>query len=298
MLQRSPHLSVLWLWMLGFGLVVLAGPPDRTSKLRRIIDWTGEEALSARIFVGTGLFYLAPGNSARVMEGEFLFRKIPPKISYEVVGSKGQLSIRFTDKPTKKKEEDEDSSTNISSLDEIYGNECNIKFTPRIPIALLLEFGVVKGEIELGGLQMEKLELSVGVSGLNVNFEHPNSIPMEELEVEAGVGKLYLERLGNANFSYFKFDGGLGSYEVDLSGNFRQNADIDINIGMGKLLLSLPRNIGVRLKVNKTFLTSFSIDEVYKKNNYYFNENWGKAPYSMDIRIDAGIGKISIDWVD
>ncbi|NOX38864.1 MAG: hypothetical protein GXO78_15150 [Calditrichaeota bacterium] len=296
--RRFPHWPVFWIIGLSLCGLLLAGPPDRTSKLRRIIDWSGEEALHARIYVGTGLFYLMPGSSKRIMEGEFLFRKIPPKISYEVVGDKGQLRIRFTDKPSKKKEEDEDQSTNISSLDEIYENECNLRFTPNIPISLILEFGVVKGEVELGGLQMEKLKLSVGVSGLDVNFQKPNPIIMEEIEVEAGVGKLQLENLGNANFSYFKFDGGLGSYEVDLSGDFRQNADVDINLGLGKLLLYLPRSIGVRLKVNKSFLTSFSIDDVYKKNNYYFNENWGKAPYSMDIRIDAGIGRISIEWVD
>ena len=276
----------------------IADPPGlRPSKLKRLIDWSGEKSLVARIYVGAGLFYLEPGLRSRIFEGEFLFDQKAPKIRYDVVGQRGELTVRFTEK-SRKKDKDSNPRSEISSLNEIYDNECKIKLSPRIPIALRMELGAVKGEADLGGLQIEKMRLEVGVSHYELDFSQTNPIPMEEMEVEAGVGVLRLNRLGNANFQYFKFDGGLGSYELDFSGDFRQQADLDINVGMGKMIIYLPRHVGVRIKVSKSFLTYLDIDEVYKSGGYYYNENWGKTPYQMDIHIDAGIGKITIEWVD
>ncbi len=62
--------------------------------------------------------------------------------------------------------------------------------------------------------------------------------------------------------------------------------------------IRLPRSVGVRIEVDKTFLSSLDIDDVYKSDNYYYNDNWGKTPQQLDIRIESGVGKLEVAWIE
>jgi len=277
--------------------VVASTPEDRgASKLERIIQYKGEKILYVNFKLSSGFVNIEKGDSDQLFNGVFLFEKEPPEIDYEKIGNEGQLTMRLRNKYRKSKNEDQ--SQRISSLDELFDNECYLKFTPKIPIEFSMEMGVFKGTLDFSGLKVRSLSLEAGVGKGKVEFNEPNPILMKELTIEAGVGKLVVAGLGNANFEDFSFDGGLGTYSLYFDGDLRESANVEINVGLGKLKLYLPREIGVRLKVNKTFLSSFSIDEVYKKRDYYYNENWGKGGPSLDIQIDSGLGKIDIVWLE
>lgn len=282
-----------------FGLVASSfslTPSDKeVSKIDRKIPFSGEKKLYVSMKVSTGYLFIQKNEGEDLFSGEFLFEKESPDVNYEKLGDDGRLTIRFYDRWKKSKEEE---SSRITSIDELFDNECTLKFSPRIPIGMDLEFGVFKGDLDLTDLKIESLRMEAGVCKGTVEFNKPNRVLLETLGVEAGVGKLVMTGLGNANFEELSFDGGLGSYELYFDGDLKQSASVDINMGMGKLNLYLPRSVGVRLKVNKSFLSSLSIDEIYKKHNYYFNENWGKTAASLDINIDTGLGKINVEWLD
>jgi hypothetical protein len=50
--------------------------------------------------------------------------------------------------------------------------------------------------------------------------------------------------------------------------------------------------------VEKSFLSSLSIDEVYKKDDVYYNDMWEKTSHHLDIDLETGVGKIDIVWID
>ena len=283
------------------GSILLAeGDGEHQSRLRRVVERTYEKSVYAKIKVTNGIIYINKANSAEVFNGEFIFTKRPPMIDYEIVGNQGRLTIRIADKKIKKRkredwEEDEDYEIEI---DEAYENECYLNFSPNVPLDLKMDFGVVKGELDLGGLRLEECEISTAVSKATIDFSEPNPIRLDELQIENGVGKLNVFNLGNANFSDFKFEGGVGKYVLDFDGTYTRDASADIEIGMGKLTVFLPNDIGVRIEVEKSFLSSLNIDKVYKEDDYYYNDLWNSGKPNLDIQIESGIAKIVIEWID
>lgn len=269
----------------------------QTNEIDKSVDRTSEKSIYADITLGNGVIYLEKAPSGKVFEGEFKYANHIPDVNYEVIGSEGRLTIYFDDEKSKQKGE-EKRFTGLSSLDHLYENECRLKLSQEIPINLNIDLGVVKGNLNLGGLQLEEIKLSSGVSKTSVYFDESNPIVLKYFDVDAGVGVLKIHNLGNANFESFKFEGGIGDYVLDFSGNQYDDSKVDIDVGLGKLKLYLPQYTGVRMKVDKSFLCSFDINDIYKKDDFYYNENWGKTNSNMDMNIETGIGNISVVWIE
>jgi len=261
---------------------------------------TLEEPLSREknmvVFIrfGNGYLNLGEAEEKTAFEGEFYYKEYKPDVRYEVVGDEGRLDIHFSGEVR----DDQEDSKHIDSIDKLYDNEMNLRFSPNIPLDLEMDFGVIKGELDFSGLQVKNIDLEVGVSKADIYFEKPNRITMESFDIEGGVGKLRIEKLGNANIKELTFEGGIGSYELDFSGEYQRDFYGNIELGMGKLILYIPRNTGTRISVDRSFLSSLSIDEAYKDGDVYTNDQWEKSKYNIDLDIETGVGKIEVIWTD
>ena len=276
--------------------VIIFSAEDERSRIKKDAPRTKEKSMAVFIDYGNGYIDLGKTDSNNIFEGEFVYSEYRPHIKYEIVGDEGRLNIRFSGKV--KKDEEDESSKRINTLNKLYDNELLLNLNREIPLTLDLELGVIKGEMELGGMNIKNIDIEVGVSKATIIFDEPNQILMETFAIEGGVGHLLISKLGNANFEDFSFEGGVGSYELDFTGDYKHDVSADIEMGMGKLKIYLPRNIGTRIQVNKSFLSSFSIDEIYKKGDIYYNDKWDKSKYSLDLSIEAGVGKIEVIWVE
>lgn len=296
-MTRNSLKSFLIFHFLFIGILAAEGG-DKQSKLRRDVEKSGEKFVTASIQLSTGLIYINKAAASKVFSGEFLFTERPPMVDYEVVGDEGQLRVKFTDKKNHKKHYAEENSEYNVDIDEVYDRECYLSFSDQIPLALEMDLGVIKGEMDLGGLQLSDCKISTAVSKATMNFKDRNLRKLDNLNIENGVGKLQMYNLGNANFTEFVFEAGVGSYELDFSGDFSDDAEATIEIGMGKLEIFLPRNIGVRIKIDQSFLSSLDIDEVYKDGDYYYNDKWDSSAPKLDLNIDSGVAAVDIVWVD
>ncbi len=275
--------------------VLILAKEEGQEVIKKQVPITREDNLIVTLSFGNGYINIGKINSNTLFDGEFTYQKYRPDIQYEIVGKEGRLDVHFSGNL---KKDTEDNSHSISSFKNIYDNELRLNLSDKIPINMDLELGVIKGTLNLSGLKISKLNTEIGVSQANIVFEDPSPVSMESCKIQGGVGRLHIEKLGNANFKNFKFEGGIGSYELDLSGSLKENSTVNIEMGMGKVTLFLPRYVGTRIKVEKSFLSSFSIDDCYKKGNYYYNDNWEKTSRSMDVNINTGVGKVEIVWVD
>lgn len=107
---------------------------DEQSKLKKSADLTSETSIFANIKVNNGLVYLNqdPAATTKAFSGEFLFTERPPLVSYEVVGEKGRLSVKFTKKSGKNRDGDDDDGISVD-WDDRYNNECYLNFTDQLP---------------------------------------------------------------------------------------------------------------------------------------------------------------------
>ncbi len=275
--------------------MAIAKDTDRPTISRKEI-LTREKSLIVNLKYGNGYITIGKSEPQNVYEGEFTYSKYRPDIKYDIINDEGRLNIFFSGEA--RDTDENDRKSDIYSLNELYENQLTLNFNAGIPLDLNLDLGVSKGNIDFSGLKVRKLTLEMGVSKTGVIFNEVNSIGMESLRIEGGVGKFFIENLGNANVSDFSFEGGVGSYQLDFRGNYQQNLTGKIELGMGKLILYLPRNIATRLFVDKSFFSSLEIDEIFKDGNTYTNERWGQSEPIIDLYIESGMGKIEVFWVD
>ena len=106
----------------------------------------------------------------------------------------------------------------------------------------------------------------------------------------AGEGKLDLRGL---NMKSLEVDMGVGDLTVDLSGEHKQDLDVTIVGGVGSAKVYLPENVGVRVEVDKG-IGSVDARGMRKSGSIYTNDAFGEAEITIDVRIDAGIGSISL----
>lgn len=281
--------------VLFFTFLLLAKDTER-SNLSKKEPLTREKKLVVSLKYSNGYITIGKSENQNIYEGEFTYSEYRPDIRYDIVGDEGRLDIHFSGE-MRDSEEDQESG-DINSLNELYKNELTLNFTNKAVLDLDLDLGVVKGEVNLSGLKIENLDLEMGVSKATVLFSETNQTPMKSFVIEGGVGKLAVENLGNANTAEFSFEGGVGSYELGFGGDYQQNLQAEISLGMGKLVLYLPRHIGTRLSVDQSFLSSLEVDEVFKNGDVYTNEKWEKTKYNLDLDIESGLGKIEVIWVE
>jgi predicted membrane protein len=81
--------------------------------------------------------------------------------------------------------------------------------------------------------------------------------------------------------------------KLDLRGKHERNLDVSIDGGVGSGKLYLPREVGVRVRVDGG-IGSVDAHEFNKNGHVYTNEAYGKSPVTIDISIDAGIGSIDL----
>ena len=73
-------------------------------------------------------------------------------------------------------------------------------------------------DLELGGLKLENFEFNNWAGEAKINFNEPNKIEMETLDINFKVGELRIWNLGNARFNEADINSGIGELEIDFSG--------------------------------------------------------------------------------
>lgn len=176
------------------------------------------------------------------------------------------------------------------------GSRAEILLSREVPLDLDLDFGAGEAEMELGGLMIERLEVSTGASETTIRFSELNPIVAERISIEAGAAELDVIGLGNARARDIRFQGGVGSTTLDFTGRWSVNATASVQIGIGELRLRFPRGLGVELR-KKSFLTSFDSQGLTKRGDSYFSADWDTAAHRITIDVNAAFGSIEIDWV-
>lgn len=208
-------------------------------------------------------------------------------ISYDISNEMGILHIKLK-KPTDFWDDDEDSEGNRNHL--------YIKLGDAVPISFEIELGAGKGEIDLTDLQVKEFKISTGASSVEMDCKKPNLISTNDISIESGVSKFTGKNLGNLNFRYLKFSGGVGSYKLDFNGNFRQSAEAQLEVGLGSISIYVPKSIPAKLIYDDNWLSSFSLDDDFEKTRkgVYETEDFQESSKHLTIRMEAGLGSVKV----
>jgi len=165
-----------------------------------------------------------------------------------------------------------------------------------VDLDLDLEFGAVRANLDLGGLRMSRLKLHTGASESRVDISEPNPLRMSTADLEVGAADFQVRSLGNLNAEQITVDAGIGKVVLDFRGNWRGNAEVSVDMGLGALELRFPEGLGVRL-VKDTFLTSLDSEGLVKRGDSYYSVDWEQAAHRVTVSVDAAFGSIDVVWV-
>lgn len=138
------------------------------------------------------------------------------------------------------------------------------------------------GELDISNLQTKNLDFDVGAGNVIIS----NMLVENKADIDGGAGKVVIK---DSSLNTLDLDVGVGEFQIQNS-ILQGNSDIDA--GIGKLEINLKGNANDYEILPKRGLGSFTIGNNEIEDNKTYGEGQNK------IRIDAGVGKVDISFID
>ncbi|MBU0528419.1 cell wall-active antibiotics response protein [bacterium] len=244
--------------------------------------------LDISISYGLGELTIGSSNKKDIIEGSIAYdsRRIKPKVKMESVSSSGVLSIK-----TEKDKSKANCNYKLKDID----NEMEFYFPPQIKTDLFLDFGVGDAEIDLTDISITKLYINCGLSDVELEINKRNNVICESVSIENGLGDLSVSGLGNLAAKDIDINIGLGSADIDLTGDRIYDTDINVDVGLGSLDMILPKKANIEIYVDSSFLSSVDIYGLkQKKNKYWVSPNWESSYPTITMDVNVGMGSVDI----
>lgn len=116
-----------------------------------------------------------------------------------------------------------------------------------------------------------------------------------DLKVKFGAGKADL-RLADLDLTHLHLESGVGELVLDLSGAWQHDLVATINAGIGDTTLRLPQEAGLRVQSTVGF-GSVHPHGLKREGDVYTNDLFGQAPVNLDITIEGGMGKVTLETI-
>jgi hypothetical protein len=163
-----------------------------------------------------------------------------------------------------------------------------VEFGNKRPFALTIETGASDFDLDLGGIPLSRLMVRQGAGKFELDFPVSNPERMELLEISSGAAGIELENLANANPSEVRLSGGAASYELDFGGVLSREAEVSIETGLSRVVVSVPSSTAARL-ATETTLGSLDLGDGFTKREGAFLTEAALSGDGPVLSIRAGV---------
>lgn len=244
---------------------------------------TGSDPVRVQVDYGAGTFRVAAGSPELLYRMRLRYDEDQFEPKAELRGNRLELGLESVGRSARR--------ARIRS-----GGEMELTLGRAVPMDLHLALGAVKAELDLGGLSLTGLELSTGASQSTLDVSESNPARLDRAVLEVGAADFVARRLGNLNARRVRVDAGVGDVRLGLEGSWREDAQVDIRMGLGALELRFPEGLGVRLN-KSSFLTSLDPQGMVKRGEAYYSLDWEHAERKITVDLEAAFGSVRVVWV-
>jgi len=160
-----------------------------------------------------------------------------------------------------------------------------------VPMNLVLTAGAYDANLDLSGLPIHSLVVQDGASDATIRFDTLNPVEMQELAYQTGASEIKFLGLANANFTKMSFDGGVGDYTFDFSGELQQDATVNIDAGLSSVRIVVPEGTAAQVIPGDGMRNIYAIGTWDKDSNKYVNDGDGPR---LTIVLDIGAGELHL----
>ncbi len=141
-------------------------------------------------------------------------------------------------------------------------------------------------------ISQESHSVHFGRSENDWNLHFSKDIPLE-LKVDMGAGQ------GNLHFrdvplTRLDLNLGAGQMDVDFTGDRKTDLTADIEGGVGQANIRLPKNVGVIAHASGG-IGSIDVHGLKHDGDSYTNDAYGKSPATIHLKVEGGIGQITLN---
>ncbi len=277
-------------------LAVMVGSNAMGGRLTSVTETataTAVKTVDAEIRLSVGEFDLYKGTSrpeqVAVIRGDYDEGTFSYDYSFDPSGDRADLL--FSSELKGRFHSDIRGDDNLWELD----------LSPDVEWRLKGDIGAAEANLDFGGLSVSELQMDVGAADARIDFSTPNKTTLNYFKISAGACDLKMNDIGNARFDRLEFDGGVGSFRLDFSGQFNYRADADIEVGLGSVRIIVPSEIGVRLETDDNFLSSVKfpkrvLKRVHRDSDVFETDNFDSAKGQLTIRLKVGMGSADIEF--
>lgn len=246
---------------------------------------TDEEDLRVKVDYGAGVLTVRRGDKGELYNALFHFDEnwSVPKTLY----ANGRLEVGLS--ASDSRNSDFGDWPDEASLD--------LALAAGVPMDIELNFGAGQAELDLTGLGVRKLVVNTGASESVIRVGEANRERMESAAINVGAADLDVLGVGNLNAEQVTVKSGLGSVTLRLDGEWEQDGNLVVSMGLGALELQIPRSLGVRLRRPDSFLASIETEGLEKRGKVYQSANWESAERKVEIEITAVLGSVDLEWI-
>jgi hypothetical protein len=251
-------------------------------------QWHGETRIDARLDYAAGALRLAAGRPTELYRMDVLYdgERYVPVSEFDAARGGVALGLHASG----------DGGLRVVSKGQLRQTAA-VTFSPRADLALDVTLGAVDGDLELGGLRLTDLHLKAGASRATVRFSQPNATRCRAATLSAGAAELSVLGLGNSRCDRIAFEGGVGRVTLDFGGAWTSSATVDVKMALGEVALRLPRQVGVRITMDK-FLATFEPQGLVRRGTSFLSPGYDQAARHLDIDVTTAMGGVTVDWLE
>ncbi|MBI2795949.1 MAG: hypothetical protein HYX65_04500 [Gemmatimonadetes bacterium] len=161
------------------------------------------------------------------------------------------------------------------------------------PIDLSIEVGATESTLDFSGLWLNTLSIRSGASETIVRFSSPNAHAVDRVDVETGAARFAAQQLANSGARHVTVRGGLSLVELDLTGTWRRDMTVDLDLAMGKGELTVPAAVGVRVTTEGSTMSS-PVEGLKKVGNAWESDGFASAERKLIVTSRTTIGGLSV----
>jgi hypothetical protein len=247
----------------------------------------GETRLTARLEYAAGNLQIAPAAEAQLYRMDLAYDdgRYLPISDYDAQSGTVLLGL----KPAGEGGVRVVSRTQLSQV-------AAVGLSPRVNLAIALALGAVEADAELGGLRVTRLDVKTGASRTMIRFSRPNAVRCQQATFSAGAAEVSILGLGNSRCDEIEFEGGIGKVTLDFGGVWTSSSRVEVKMVVGELTLRLPRNAGVRIRMDK-FLSSFEPAGLVRRGEVFESRNYAGSERHLDLDLTTAVGGVNVEWV-
>ena len=172
-------------------------------------------------------------------------------------------------------------------------NDWTVAITRRVPVDLTASTGAGRGTFDLTGLR-GRARIRAGAGEVRVEFRD-GPAELEELVLQAGAGRFDAVGLGNAHARRIEARAGVGEFHLDFAGSAEGVTQVEVQGGVGKILVTVPEGLGVRVFARSGMTSRLNLAGFTPHgDNEYVNAAWATAPAKVEIRASLGVGEFEV----